>query len=245
MNSLLQNIKKNEFRLANKIFIDNGLELQADFQRVIKNIFQSTVQGADFSQTVQAARSINDWASETTNNKIHNLFETNDLQGAVTVLANAAEDNRSQMTMLVIVPDEISGLQQVESDLHKVDFSALQGSISKVQLFMPKFKAESKFNLEGVLKKLGMKNMFERSADFSGITTAPMHISKIIQKAYIMVDEKGSEAAAVTGGAGMGIRPGPTEPIITMKVDRPFIYAIVHGNAKTVLFQGHVTSPAV
>lgn len=105
------------------------------------------------------------------------------------------------VSMIIILPDEVNGLEKVEANLHKVSLThLLMGEDYEVNLYMPKFKIETKTDLKDALYSLGMKEMFENNANFTGIVDAPpLKVSKIIQKAFIEVNEEGSEAAAVTG----------------------------------------------
>lgn len=104
--------------------------------------------------------------------------------------------------MFIILPNTITGLKKLEESLYKINFKELHDNEHRtlMHLEMPKFKIESTLQLQTILEKLGMTDMFQSIADFKGITDdPPLKISKVIQKAFIEVNEKGSEAAAVTG----------------------------------------------
>ncbi|XP_066600208.1 antichymotrypsin-2-like isoform X2 [Prorops nasuta] len=150
----------------------------------------------------------------------------------------------NDLSMMIIRPDEIEGLAEVESKLNDVTLSTLltNGYPQDVELYLPKFKIESTLNLVDPLKQLGMTDMFDDSlADFLNMTDGKgLYVSKVIQKAFILVNEEGSEAAAVTAVV-MKERSMPsrkTRPVI-FKVDRPFIFMINYYN--TPIFIGHVT----
>ncbi len=105
---------------------------------------------------------------------------------------------------------------------------------------------ESQFSLMEALSSLGMRRAFDpRQADFKGITAGqPLFISAVIHKAFIKVDEEGTEAAAATGVVafgGVAIQKRP-EPKI-FKADHPFVFAIVHQKSGAMLFMGRVASP--
>jgi serpin B len=114
----------------------------------------------------------------------------------------------------------------------------------KVTLSLPRFRVESSFGLVPVLQGLGVAQAFTAKADFSGITAAePLHIGAIAHKAYIDVDEHGTEAAAATAimfAAAALLRPPPA---VTMVVNRPFLFAIVDTATTTPLFLGQVSNP--
>lgn len=104
--------------------------------------------------------------------------------------------------MFIILPNTVGGLPKAEESIPKLNIKGLFENQHKtlVNLWLPKFKIESTINVNDVLEKLGMTDMFTNDADFTGITEKPkLKVSKVIQKAFIEVNEKGSEAAAVTG----------------------------------------------
>ena len=99
----------------------------------------------------------------------------------------------------------------------------------QVALSMPRFRLEAEFDLIPALQQLGVSQAFSDDADFSGITRAePLRISAVVHKAYIDVDEQGTEAAAATAVV-MWAWPPSGPPPVTMVVDRPFLFAIDAG----------------
>ncbi|XP_008551578.1 ovalbumin-related protein X [Microplitis demolitor] len=151
------------------------------------------------------------------------------------------------ISMFIILPNTITGLKKAEESLNKVNFKEVHTNhhMTPINLSVPKFKIESTLQLQPTLEKLGMTDMFQDTADFTGITEAPpLKVTKVIQKAFISIDEKGSEAAAATAVMGMARSGATLNPApVTVTVDRPFFYAIVHPATNTVLFQGHITDP--
>ena len=112
----------------------------------------------------------------------------------------------------------------------------------EVDLSMPKFTVEFGSSLKHVLEQQGITRAFGERAQFNGISDEPLCISDIMQKTYIKVDEDGTEAAAVTAlrvGA-MSMRP---QNIIPMKLDRPFVFAIIENDSNEVLFVGKIGNP--
>ena len=114
----------------------------------------------------------------------------------------------------------------------------------QVTLALPRFRLETAFGLISILQRLGVRQAFTDGADFTGITgAARLLINAIAHKAYIDVDEQGTEAAAATA---VSFRPSSVfrapEPV-TMTVDRPFLFAIVHGPTGLPLFLGQVSHP--
>jgi serpin B len=111
---------------------------------------------------------------------------------------------------------------------------------TNLDIYIPKFKVESKYTLDEYLKSLGMNQSFSPSADFSGITTEwDLFIDRVLHKSYIEVNEEGTEAAAATAVivSTIGI---DIPPRIVFDCDHPFIFIIQHIQTDTILFIGIV-----
>ena len=108
---------------------------------------------------------------------------------------------------------------------------------------MPSFEFEAQFALGATLKKMGMSDAFDpQLADFSGMDgTKDLYIFDAFHKAFVLVDEKGTEAAAATAVV-IGIESAPP-PSIEVAVDRPFIFLIRDIATNTTLFVGRVMDP--
>jgi len=122
-------------------------------------------------------------------------------------------------------------------------FEALQAGFASIQLAMPKFKTESSFGLGDQLKALGIEQAFDAQlADFSGMTgEKDLYISDVIHKAYIDVNEEGTEAAAATA-IGLSTTSMPSQSY-EITLDHPFIYVIYERTTNTVVFMGRVVTP--
>jgi serine protease inhibitor len=111
------------------------------------------------------------------------------------------------------------------------------------RLVLPKFKLENTLELNRPLETLGMKTAFDQKrANFSAMFNEPHHLSKVRQKAFVEVNEEGTEAAAVTDIAvdtlsAIEMKPPPPFEMI---VDRPFLFAIVDARSEMILFMGVV-----
>lgn len=147
--------------------------------------------------------------------------------------------------MTILVPDE-GNFAAFESMLDAAKLNEILGTLqpSSVQLGLPKFKFESQFSLPDQLSALGMTDAFDPAlADFSGMTgTHDLFISDVIHKAFVAVDEKGTEAAAAT----ISIMEQVMAPAsnITLTIDRPFIFIIRDNVSGQILFIGRVVNPA-
>ena len=115
----------------------------------------------------------------------------------------------------------------------------------RVSLALPRFRVTSGFALRPMLAALGMPLAFSREADFSGITTARrLRVDEVVHKAYIDVNEAGTEAAAATAVVirAMARFMDPQLPVEVI-VDRPFLFAITDPQSGLPLFLGRVTDP--
>lgn len=113
--------------------------------------------------------------------------------------------------------------------------------ITRVQLEIPKFRMEQETDLCDCLQAMGIRKAFTESAGFSGISRTPLCVGTVRQKAFVEVNETGTEAAAVTyiGVKTTAFRPEP-DPVV-FRADRPFVFVIREKNSGTILFIGQKT----
>jgi serpin B len=113
-----------------------------------------------------------------------------------------------------------------------------------VELSVPKFTFESEFNLSKTLAQMGMPAAFGGEADFSGMTgNRDLNISDVVHKAFVAVDEEGTEAAAATAVIMAEMAAAPMDDAAIMKLDRPFLFLIRDDDSGTILFAGRVLDP--
>ena len=152
------------------------------------------------------------------------------------------------LAMLFVLPDEINDMGKL---LNPKNYQAWNKSLEKqeVKIFIPKFKfALTLEGLSDMLKKLGMTDAFNSNlANFNGIipddTGRGLFILDVIHKAFVEVNEEGTEAAAATGvvmATKAALGPDST-PIF--RADKPFVYLLVHKPSNTVLFMGKMNEP--
>jgi serpin B len=148
------------------------------------------------------------------------------------------------LAMAVVLPDgPLPALRQ------KVAAAGLGGLLAgtarhQVTLSLPRFRLEAAFDLIPALRRLGVTEAFGDQADFSGITDAePLRIGAVVHKAYIDVDEHGTEAAAATAVVIRAMAALRAPPSVTMVVDRPFLFAIIDTATSLPLFLGQVSHP--
>jgi serpin B len=150
--------------------------------------------------------------------------------------------------MAVLLPDE-GGFEEFEAALDAEMLQAvLEGfQYGEVDLMLPRFEFESSFGLADALRSLGMTDAFDPDlADFSGIVDPAVErlfISDVIHKAFVRVDEQGTEAAAATAVVFEATSAMPSEPVV-FHADRPFIFVIYEQETGAVLFMGRVVNPA-
>ncbi len=145
-----------------------------------------------------------------------------------------------KLSMIVILPDT-GRFDEFEEmlDATLVEMVIKDLEIARVQINMPRFSFESGFLLKETLSKMGMPVAFG-NANFSGMTgSADLYIRDVVHKAWISVDEAGTEAGAATAVAMEGM----AEEVINITVDSPFIFLIRDIETGTILFVGRVLNP--
>lgn len=150
----------------------------------------------------------------------------------------------SDLSMIVFLPKEIDGLAELERNLTNDNVKNWIAKLSnsresEVRVALPKFETSCKFELAGVLAEMGMPHAFV-SADFSGMTgKRDLFVSKVIHKAFVDVNEEGTEAAAATAmWEARSISRSPT-----FRADHPFVFMIRENQTGSILFLGRVVDP--
>ena len=151
--------------------------------------------------------------------------------------------------MTILVPDQ-GNFAQVEEALDEALLTEITSGMEPklVRLTLPKFKMEHSMELPQTLSAMGMPKAFSKSdADFRGMDGKScargdvmcLYVSQVVHKAFIKVDEEGTEAAAATG-VMVQVESRPPTPDVTLNIDRPFIFVIRHLASGAVLFMGRV-----
>lgn len=151
----------------------------------------------------------------------------------------------SSYTMLLLLPSVETGMNGMMEQLTMDNWLTWQGQLAyeNVNISIPKFKFEYGTRLiNDELKALGLQQAFADYADFSKITPNDVCISRVLHKAFIEVNEKGSEAAAATIVEVVETSAGP-DGEKWFVADHPFIFAIYHQPTNTILFAGKVANP--
>jgi serpin B len=173
----------------------------------------------------------------------------------------------AELSMIVLLTNNVGGLPALERSLTAYSVRQWMGQLrpaSNVILTLPKFKMESRFSLGDTLEAMGMEEAFDRNtADFTGMASRKemqrdggslgggphsgnLYIGAVIHKAYVDVDEEGTEAAAATAvvmHATKGASRQASPPPIIFCADHPFAFLIRDNRSGGILFMGRVTNP--
>ncbi|XP_004703185.1 serpin B3 [Echinops telfairi] len=171
-----------------------------------------------------------------------NLAFLDDMQAKILEIPYKGED----LSMFVLLPNEVDGLQKIEDTLSVEKFlewtSPSFMKKTKVDLNLPRFRVEDKYSLSAMMIALGMVDAFSpQDADFSGMTgRRNLVLSKALHKAFVEVNEEGTEAAAATGIEAVPMSLPYYEPF---HCNHPFVFFIKQKKTNSLLFFGRITSP--
>jgi len=291
---------------ANALWPDVGFTLLDEFIDIIETYYGGKASEVEYGNPEEAARIINEWVENQTNNLIKDLVPASAIDPVLTklILTNAiyfkgiwqvqfdelnttdrdftlssadtvqvetmkligADDKFNytetgdlqilelpytggDISMMILLPREGVELSDVISSLKREDYISWIDEMyeTKADIYLPKFKFETSYGLNDYLKELGMVDAFDNAADFSGIDgTKNLFISSVLHKAFVEVNEEGTEAAAATAVIMDLKAVSPDEPPerITFDCNHPFVFTIHHKETGTILFMGTVDDPS-
>ena len=291
---------------ANALWPDVGFTLLDEFIDIIETYYGGKESEVEYGNPEEAARIINEWVENQTNNLIKDLVPASAIDPVLTklILTNAiyfkgiwqvqfdelnttdrdftlssadtvqvetmkligADDKFNytetgdlqilelpytggDISMMILLPREGVELSDVISSLKREDYISWIDEMyeTKADIYLPKFKFETSYGLNDYLKELGMVDAFDNAADFSGIDgTKNLFISSVLHKAFVEVNEEGTEAAAATAVIMDLKAVSPDEPPerITFDCNHPFVFTIHHKETGTILFMGTVDDPS-
>lgn len=148
------------------------------------------------------------------------------------------------LSMVVFLPEKKDGIKKLESSLSPENMKKWITVLRRqeVETYFPKFKMTQKFNLNDVLRSLGMKEAFTRTANYSNMEpNGELFISDVVHKAFVEVDEQGTEAAAATAVV-MELAAMPMDTPV-FKADHPFVFVIRERTTNSILFIGRLMDP--
>jgi len=167
-------------------------------------------------------------------------FENNDLQ-AVSLPYKSKDSRENGLSMIVLLPKGRAGIAGLDKKLTIDNWKKWNAGLSKneVNVYLPRFEVTSFAGLAETLRQMGMKTAFTPQADFSGMAPG-VAISEAFHKAYVKVNEKGTEAAAATAVIMVKANGGKK---YTFRADHPFIFVICDNGTGAILFIGRVEDP--
>lgn len=149
--------------------------------------------------------------------------------------------------MVVVLPQSVEGWRQLDRELTPALVQGWLDTLHRagpqpIDLALPKFSLNWTGDLSPALRAMGIESAFTRGqADFGGISAEPgLFLSGVVQRSFIQVDEKGTEAAAVTLGT-FGVEAIVRRPRFV--ADHPFLYLIIDEQTGRMLFAGRLLDP--
>ncbi|MCK4270004.1 MAG: serpin family protein [Methanogenium sp.] len=148
-----------------------------------------------------------------------------------------------ELSMIAVLPKD-NDLRAVEETLDADKLAETEESLEtqQVLVYFPKFRLETEYTLSETLKEMGMPTAFSAAADFSGMGTTDLFISDVVHKAYVDVNEEGTEAAAATAVV-MKLTTVIEEESPVFRADHPFIFLIQDNETGNILFMGRISNP--
>ena len=153
--------------------------------------------------------------------------------------------------MVILLPQSADELAALEKQLDSARLSAWIGALEQrpTDVFLPRFRLEQGRELRATLEAMGMKRAFvDRSAQFDAMTASPneLFVSNVFHKAFIEVNERGTEAAAATAVVmeELAVKPiSAVRFVPTFRADRPFLFLIRDAASGAILFVGRFVRP--
>jgi serpin B len=249
-----------ELRIANRLWGQKGYGFLPEYLATTRKQYGAELAQVDFVKNPEESRQeINTWVERQTNGKITDLLPSNSITDLTTlVLTNAIyfkgkwryEFNKKvpykgdDLSMLILLPKKVDGLPRLEKDLSSDNLDKWSSAMlrEEVLTYLPRFKLTEQFQLNSLLAEMGMPSAFDPGkADFSGMNgKRDLFISAAVHKAFVDVNEEGTEAAAATGVAVA--KSIAAEPKI-LRADHPFVFMIRENRTGSILFMGRVVNP--
>ncbi len=288
---------------ANALWGQKGYRFKPDFQKAIADFYDGAFREVDYvKQPALAVKTINDWVSDRTREKIKDLIRRDDVTADTRlILTNAIyfkgkwqhefskddtweedwfgpagtrkapmmhqegsflyfEDDDfqaldlpyqgEQLSLLVVLPRKKDGLSALEKRWAQDGlYQRVTANLfleETVEVSLPRFKMETECRLKSVLCDLGADLAFTESADFGNLSDEPgepLKISEVIHKAFVEVNEEGTEAAAATAVIMVCEIAEPEREPKVFQADHPFLFFIRDRKTNTVLFSGRLLEP--
>ncbi|XP_049799543.1 serpin B8-like [Schistocerca nitens] len=223
--------------IANKIYLLHDFEIKKEFRQTADR-FLAGVEQLSFGDVEQSRKTINDWIEDKTHGRIKDIIGKDTLDAyTLMVVVNAIYFKGEWHRVFSEDTTKPAPFHLPSGTTEDVDMMFIEDYFSYADV--------NELNSQALMLpyKLGMGSMFDAGkANLSGIGDRHLVVSKVIHKAFIEVNEKGTEAAAATVLVGGGL--GGFPPIV-FKADHPYMFLIVDDATKTVLFAGRLASPSM
>lgn len=154
--------------------------------------------------------------------------------------------NDKRMALTVILPRSIEGWRMISQviDFERINLVLAGMAAREVQLALPKFSSELQINLRHALTSMGMGTAFSRDADLSGMTGEKnLYVDEVIHKAFIEVNEQGTEAAAATA-AIISLKSSLREEPVRFNANHPFVFFLLDRQTGCIIFAGRLVKPS-
>jgi serpin B len=155
------------------------------------------------------------------------------------------------LSMFIVLPDStVTNLSELETKLTIEALTNVRGLFRmaerEVHVWLPRFKLDETLELANTLASMGMGDLFSDNADLSGLDgTKDLYVSKVLHRAVVEVNEKGTEAAAATAVVVMTRSAMILKDPFEFRADHPFLFFIQDNATKSVLFLGRVVKPDI
>ncbi|KAG9354404.1 hypothetical protein JZ751_001113 [Albula glossodonta] len=232
--SILENLNNKtdvDLSLGSTLFVGETFKPLPKFLESMKRYYHADGFSTDFTKTEEAKEQINKYVEEKTKGKITKLVENLDPQTLMYLIsyiyfkgisADILQLKYSEsVSMLLVLPGKgLQGVEEVVCRVHVAKWLRWMKRI-KAKVFIPKFSIKTSYKLNDVLSGMGITDIFEDTAEFSGITDEQkVKVSEVVHQALLDVDESGATAAAATG---VGLMPLSFVRYPVLRFDRPFM----------------------
>jgi len=221
---------------STRLVITNAIYFKGTW---VREFDKNNTAPADFSVTPTKTVQV-PMMQRTDRNAIYPYAETSSVQ---LLEMPYAHGSGNELAMVVILPKDNNLTAAAELLDPQVRAAVENTTVSRqVKVYIPRFTLETEYDLTGTLATMGMPTAFSGNADFSGMDgSGNLSISSVVHKAYIDVNEEGTEAAAATGVVMVESAIGGPTPVFD--ANHPFLFLIEDKETGTVLFAGRVVNP--
>ena len=213
--------------LTNAIYFNGGWMFPFDTAATFPSLFHTSKQESIKTDFMHQTRS-------------YPYYEDEEIQA----ISLPYKNNR--MALMVILPKSIEGWRLISQVINyeRINLVISGMGTREVQLALPKFRSELQINLRQELTSMGMGTAFSRHADLSGMTGEEnLYVDEVIHKAFIEVNEMGTEAAAATA-AIIGLKSSLRDDPVRFNADHPFVFFLLDRQTGCIIFTGRLVKPS-